>query len=51
MTIHEEPSIMNEPTVSRRAAIASVAGACAAALAAPMLNFGRFQLFAGSSTE
>jgi membrane dipeptidase len=50
MTIHTGSS-MDQHVVSRRAAIASVAGACAAVMAAPMLNLGRFRLFAQSAQE
>ena len=37
--------------LSRRMALKAMAGSCAAALAAPMLNRGRFQLFAQSARE
>jgi membrane dipeptidase len=37
--------------VSRRALLKGVAGACAAAVAAPMINRGRFQLFAHSAQQ
>ena len=40
----------NEP-ISRRTAIKRAAGASAAMVAAPMINLGRFRLFAGSATE
>ena len=44
-------SIMTDPSVSRRNLLKAAAGACAAAVFAPMINVGRFQLFAHSTTE
>jgi membrane dipeptidase len=41
---------MTKP-ISRRDALKKAAGASAAMMAAPMINLGRFQLFAGSATE
>ena len=37
-----------DPVLSRRTALKTIGGTCAAVLAAPMLNLGRFQLFAAS---
>ena len=37
--------------VSRRSALKVLAGSCAAAIAAPMINLGRFQLFAQSARQ
>ena len=37
--------------VSRRSALKVLAGSCAAAIAAPMINLGRFQLFAQSTRQ
>src|SRR5688572_2126472 len=37
--------------VSRRAFVAGAAAACGAAIAAPLINRGRFQLFAASATD
>jgi membrane dipeptidase len=39
------------PPISRRTLLRAAAGGCAAALAAPMLNLGRFRLFAHSAQE
>ena len=44
-------SDVNDTPISRRAALTGLAGACAAALAAPMINRGRFRLFAQSRQE
>jgi membrane dipeptidase len=41
----------NRKGVSRRDALRTTAGALGAVLAAPMLNIGRFRLFAGSTVE
>src|SRR5688572_8693603 len=41
----------DKSAVSRRSALKAMAGSCAAALAAPMINRGRFQLFAQSAQQ
>ena len=42
---------MTNPPVSRRSLLKTAGGACAAAVFAPMINVGRFQLFAHSGAE
>src|SRR5688572_19184114 len=50
--VHERFSTMTDKsTVSRRTALTMLAGSCAAAIAAPLINRGRFQLFAQSAQQ
>ena len=45
------PNDKSATTISRRALLGSAAAACAATIAAPFINRGRYQLFAWSATE
>ena len=46
-----KPEIQNKNNLTRREMLKKTFAASAAVIAAPMLNFGRFQLFANTATE